>query len=94
MTKYLRDDAFEDLLGRALKIEAAPVHLARRIDGLHTGRAFWLAALFSPARMAASAAILSLLIGFAMGWGNSTFNDEQDLDMASALYAANDIGEF
>lgn len=94
MTMHMRDDAFEDLLARALKIEGAPAHLSQRIDSLSTGRAFWLMALFSPARMAASAAILSLLTGFAMGWGSSTLADEQDLDMASALYAANDIGEF
>lgn len=94
MTKHMRDDEFEALLAQALKIEAAPAHLAQRIDMPNAARGFWLTALLSPARVAASAAVLSLLMGFALGWGNASPGDEQDLDMASALYAANDIGEF
>lgn len=94
MTKHLRDDEFEALLGQALRIEAAPAHLAQRIDRTGAGRGMWLMALLSPARMAASAAILSLLMGFAMGWGNAVPSDDQELDVASVLYAANDVGEF
>ena len=94
MTKHMQDDEFEALLGQALRIEAAPAHLAQRIDRADSGRGFWLMALLSPARMAASAAILSLAMGFAMGWGNAGPGDEQDLDVASVLYAANDVGEF
>ena len=95
MTKHMRDDEFETLLGQALRIEAAPAHLAQRIDGTASrGRGVWLMALLSPARMAASAAILSLLMGFAMGWGTAVTGDEQELDVASVLYAANDVGEF
>jgi len=94
MTKHLRDDEFETLLGQALRMEAAPTHLAQRIDGLSAGRGSWLMTLLSPARMAASAAILSLAMGFALGWGNASPSDEQDLDVASVLYAANDVGEF
>lgn len=94
MTKHMRDDEFEALLGQALKMEAAPAHLAQRIDGMGASRGSWLMALLSPARMAASAAILSLLMGFAMGWGNATTGDEQELDVSSVLYAANDVGEF
>ena len=94
MTKHMRDDEFEALLGQALRVEAAPAHLAQRIDGTAGGRSVWLMAMLSPARMAASAAILSLLMGFAMGWGNAPTGDEQELDVASVLYAANDVGEF
>jgi hypothetical protein len=90
----MRDDEFEALLGRALKIEAAPAHLGQSIDGMGAARGSWLMAMLSPARMAASAAIVSLLMGFAMGWGNATTSDEQELDVASVLYAANDVGEF
>lgn len=94
MTKHMRDDEFEALLGRALKMEAAPTHLAQRIDMPAASRGLWLTAFLSPARMAASAAILSLLMGFAMGWGNAGVGDEQDLDVTSVLYAANDVGGF
>jgi hypothetical protein len=91
----MRDDEFEALLGRALRMETPPAHLAERIEGgVAAGRGMWLMALLSPARMAASAAILSLLMGFAMGWGNAIPSDEQELDVASVLYAANDVGEF
>ncbi|MBI2256667.1 MAG: hypothetical protein HYU58_18745 [Proteobacteria bacterium] len=94
MTKHMRDDEFEALLGRALTIEAAPAHLVELIDAPAARGRFWLTAFLSPARMAASAAILSLLMGFAMGWGNANLSDGQDLDVASVLYAANDVGEF
>lgn len=97
MTQKMRDDEFEGLLGRALRLEAAPTGLQQRL--LHqrqaAGRGSWLVAFVSPARMAASAAILSLMMGFALGWGNSTASaDEQDLDITSVLYAANDVGDF
>jgi len=94
MTKHMRDDEFEALLAQALKIEAAPSHLAQHINMSNAARGFWLTAFLSPARVAACAAVLSLLMGFALGWGNASPSDEQDLDMASVLYAANDIGEF
>lgn len=94
MTKHMRDEDFEALLSRALKIEAAPQYLSQRMDQASRGAGPWLMALWSPTRMAACAAILSLMMGFAMGWGVSMPNDEQDVDMASALYAANDVGEF
>ncbi len=94
MTRRMQDDAFETLLGNALKIEAVPPALAQRLDAGGARSGFWLMALLSPARMAASAAILSLAMGFALGWGNASVSDEQDLDVVASLYAANDVGEF
>lgn len=94
MTERMRDDEFEALLGRALKIEPAPAALAERLDRGAPRGGSWLVALLSPSRMAASAAVLSLLTGFALGWGNAAVSEEQDLDVVASLYAANDIGEF
>lgn len=102
MTKKLRDDEFEGLLGRALRMEPAPASLEQRLLGqgiLGRGlqqvtRSSWLVAFISPARIAASAALLSLLMGFAMGWGNASLADEQDGEIAAVLYAANDVGDF
>ena len=99
MTKNLRDDEFEALLGRSLRLEAAPDGLAQRIDALAQRSAQksggnWFMMFLSPARMAASAAILSLAMGFAMGWGNATVSEEQDIYLANALYASNDLGDF
>lgn len=94
MTRRMQDDAFETLLGNALRIEAAPTDLAQRLDAGGARSGSWLMALLSPARMAASAAILSLAMGFALGWGNAAVSEEQDLDVVASLYAANDVGEF
>ncbi|WP_374377835.1 hypothetical protein [Dongia sp.] len=99
MTKQLRDDEFEALLGRSLRMEAAPAPLAQRVDALarrsaRAGGGGWFMTFLSPARVAASAAILSLTMGFAMGWGNATTSEEQDIYLASALYASNDLGDF
>ena len=93
MTQRMQDDEFEALLGRALRIEAAPAGIAERL-GAGPQRGTWLMALLSPSRMATSAAMLSLVLGFALGWGNATVPDDQDLDMAAVLYAANDVGDF
>jgi hypothetical protein len=93
MIQRMQNDAFEALLGRALRIEAAPADLAQRLDS-GPRRGNWMLALISPARMAASAAVLSLLMGFALGWGNTSAADDQDLDIAAVLYAANDVGDF
>ena len=98
MTQKMRDDEFEGLLGRALHLEAAPAGLQQRLltrRGQSSWQGSWLLAFISPARIAASAAVLSLMLGFALGWGNSTASaDTQDLDVASVLYAANDVGDF
>jgi len=98
MTQKMRDDEFEGLLGRALRLEPAPQGLQQRLlnqRGPGAVRGSWLLALVSPARMAASAAVLSLMMGFALGWGNSTASaEEQELDISSVLYAANDVGDF
>lgn len=94
MTGQMRDEEFEALLQSALRIEAAPPALARRLDAGGPRRGLWLMALMSPARLAASAAVLSLLTGFLLGWGNATVNDEQDFDLVASIYTANDVGEF
>ncbi len=99
MTNKMQDDEFESLLEHSLRMEAAPAGLAQRIDAKAALRrprsgGFWLMALLSPARMAASAAVFSLVLGFAMGWGNAPVSEEQDVYLASALYAANDVGDF
>ncbi len=93
MTRHMQDEEFEALLGRALRIETAPTGIAERL-GAGPRRDNWIMALLSPSRMAASAAMLSLVLGFALGWGNAPVADEQDLDMAAVLYAANDVGDF
>lgn len=93
MTQKMRDDEFDALLGRALSMEAAPVSLERRVlNARHDG--FWFLVLVSPGRLAASAAILSLLIGFVLGWSNTIVAEDQGLDMSAVLYAANDAGGF
>lgn len=98
MTQKMRDDEFEGLLGRALRSEPAPAGLQQRLlkpRNQSSWQSSWLIAFVSPGRLAASAAILSLMMGFALGWGNSTASaDGQDLDVASVLYAANDVGDF
>jgi hypothetical protein len=95
MTRHMRDDDFETLLGRALKLEPAPHDLAERLLRKQPApRAPWFLAIVSPARIAASAAILSLLMGFAMGWGNASVADDQVTEVAAVLYAANDTGDF
>jgi hypothetical protein len=94
MTGEMRDDEFEALLARALKVEQAPADLAQRLAFSRPTHGRWLMALLSPGRMAASAAILSLLTGFALGWGNATTAGEEDIDVVASLYAANDVGEF
>lgn len=98
MKQRMQDDEFEALLGRALRIEKAPAGLEQRVrKARHQGHWFmWLVspALISPGRIAASAAILSLMMGFALGWGNTSATEDQDLDMAAILYAANDVGDF
>ena len=55
MTKRMQDDEFEALLGRALRVEAAPAGIAERL-GAGPRRGTWFMALLSPSRMAASAA--------------------------------------
>lgn len=97
MTQKMRDDEFDGLLTRALRMESAPAGLQQRLlnqQQQKAGSGSWLVAFLSPTRMAASAAVLSLMIGFAFGWGNSAAVAEQDLDIASVLYAANDVGDF
>jgi hypothetical protein len=94
MTEPMRDDEFEALLARALKAEEAPADLAQRLEHRRPGRGQWLIALMNPGRVAAGAAILSLLAGFALGLGNATVGGEDEVDVVASLYAANDVGEF
>ncbi|WP_374651458.1 hypothetical protein [Dongia sp.] len=94
MTGRMRDEEFEALLESALGVEAAPPALARRLDRAAPRRGIWLMALMSPARMAASAALLSLLTGFVLGWGNASVSDEQEFDVVASIYTANDVGEY
>lgn len=95
MTQRMQDDDFEALLGRALRVEAAPPGLQQRVRSARSqSRGSWILALVSPGRIAASAAILSLMLGFALGWGNTAAVEDQDMDLAAVLYAANDVGDF
>lgn len=95
MTRRMRDDEFEAVLGRALRPEAASAGLSERI--LHAARRrppHWLAVMLSPGRIAACAGVLSLLMGFALGAGNSVMADDLTDDMTVAVYAADDLGGF
>ena len=94
MTQKMQDDDFEALLGRALRMEVAPPGLQQRVrNAQNQSRGSWFLALVSPARIAAGAAILSLVMGFALGWDNTAIIDDQDMDLAAVLYAANDTGD-
>lgn len=93
MTPRMRDDEFEAVLGRALRPEVAPAGLSERIQHASRRRQpHFLAVLLSPGRIAAGAGILSLLMGFALGAGNSVMADELDGDITVAVYAADDLG--
>jgi hypothetical protein len=94
MKRMLGDDAFEELLGHALRPEAVPQGLHERVLAqARPARARWLAVLLSPARLAAGAGILSLVLGFALGAGNAAVAEESDVAMVTALYAAAEIGD-
>lgn len=95
MNRHMRDDEFETLLGHALRAEAAPAGLGERIlgDGMRRRRPHFLAVMLSPARIAACAGMLSLLVGFALGAGNAAVADGGDGDISVALYAASDLGD-
>jgi|ABSN01.1.fsa_nt_gi hypothetical protein len=87
------DEAFEALLGAALRVEAAPPSLQQRIAAIGVPNR-WLLALVSPLRAIALAGVLSLLLGFAWGWNSSATGGEEDLDMAGMFYVDAGIGEF
>lgn len=94
MKRMLGDEAFEELLGRALRPEAVPEGLHERLLAQsRPPRPHWLAVLLSPARIAAGAGVLSLLLGFALGAGNAAVAEESDVAMVTALYAAAEIGD-
>lgn len=94
MNRQMRDDEFESLLGRALHPQAAPAALHDRLlNSARPAPAHWLAILLSPARIAAGAGILSLVLGFALGAGNAAVAEDTDVNMVVALYAANDLGD-
>jgi hypothetical protein len=99
MNERLQDDEFEAVLSRALRLETASAALAQRVRNTQMQERIptqgsWLVAFLSPGRMAAGAAILSLMIGFALGWINTIATDDPETDMAAVVYAANDVGEF
>lgn len=94
MSRQMRDDEFESILGHALRAHAAPAGLRERIlNSAPPRQAHWFAVMFSPVRIAACAGILSLSLGFALGAGNAAVAGDTNTEMAVALYAANDIGD-
>jgi hypothetical protein len=94
MNQQMRDDDFEGLLSRALQPQAAPAGLHDRLmNSARADRSPWFALFLSPAKIAAGAGILSLVLGFALGAGNATVAEDTDVNMAVALYAANDLGD-
>jgi len=94
MTRQLRDDDFEALLGRALEARPAPEGLRRRLTRQMPMRPHWIALLFSPVRLAACAGIVSLGLGFAVGAGSSAVAEDADAALVATLYAASDVGDF
>jgi hypothetical protein len=99
MNERLQDDEFEAVLSRgggpgspsaAIGQRGGKKQMQERIPT----QGSWLVAFLSPGRMAAGAAILSLMIGFALGWINTIATDDPETDMAAVVYAANDVGEF
>lgn len=95
MSRQMRDDEFEALLGHALRERSAPAGLQERILRNAPARLkqHWLVAFLSPARVAACAGLLSLSLGFALGAGNAAVAEDSDTSMAVALYAADDLGD-
>lgn len=94
MSRQMRDEEFESLLGHALREHAAPTGLRERILNSPRSRpTHWFAIMFSPVRIAACAGIVSLSLGFALGAGNAAVAGDTNTEMAVALYAANDIGD-
>lgn len=93
MNRHMQDEAFEALLGSALRAEAAPAGLSDRINrAVQPRQPRWLMVMLSPSRLAACAGVLSLLLGFALGANSAVMADDLAGDMTVAVYAADDLG--